>query len=212
MDNGAPLERAIADEVAAGMKRWATELGVTHYTHWFQPLTEGTAKSTTPLWNTTARWNDGGIFGQTPRTAGARCFQLPQRRHPKHFRGTRLQRMDPSSPVFVVDDTLCIPTVFIAYTGESLDYKTPLLKALSAVGKAAVDVCRLLQPGSEESGGLLGLGTGILLGRRRTVCRPSRPAADRAHPDGTRSQQEPAIGRPLLRSHPHPCGCLYERP
>lgn len=128
------------------MKRWATELGVTHYTHWFQPLTEGTAEKHDAFVARRQGWNDGGIFGQ-PRTAGARCFQLPQRRHPKHFRGTRLQRMwDPSSPVFVVDDTLCIPTVFIAYTGESLDYKTPLLKALSAVGKAAVDVCRYFNP------------------------------------------------------------------
>ena len=71
MDNGAPLERAIADEVAAGMKRWATELGVTHYTHWFQPLTEGTAEKHDTLWNTTQGWNDGRILRQAPRTAGA---------------------------------------------------------------------------------------------------------------------------------------------
>ena len=71
MDNGAPLERAIADEVAAGMKRWATELGVTHYTHWFQPLTEAQPKSTDAFVEHDGRWNDGRILRQAPRTAGA---------------------------------------------------------------------------------------------------------------------------------------------
>ena len=179
MDNGAPLERAIADEVAAGMKRWATELGVTHYTHWFQPLTEGTAEKHD------AFVEHDGKGGMMEEFSGKLLVQqepdassFPNGGIRNTFEARGYSAWDPSSPVFVVDDTLCIPTVFIAYTGESLDYKTPLL----------------------------------LPGRRRTVCRPSRPAADRAHPDGTRSQQEPAIGRPLLRSHPHPCGCLYERP
>ena len=147
MDNGAPLERAIADEVAAGMKRWATELGVTHYTHWFQPLTEGTAEKHD------AFVEHDGKGGMMEEFSGKLLVQqepdassFPNGRIRTTFEARGYSAWDPSSPVFVVDDTLCIPTVFIAYTGESLDYKTPLLKALSAVGKAAVDVCRYFNP------------------------------------------------------------------
>ena len=136
MDNGAPLERAIADEVAAGMKRWATELGVTHYTHWFQPLTEGTAEKHD------AFVEHDGKGGMMEEFSGKLLVQqepdassFPNGGIRNTFEARGYSAWDPSSPVFVVDDTLCIPTVFIAYTGESLDYKTPLLKALSAVGK-----------------------------------------------------------------------------
>ena len=147
MDNGAPLERAIADEVAAGMKRWAIELGVTHYTHWFQPLTEGTAEKHD------AFVEHNGKGGMMEEFSGKLLVQqepdassFPNGGIRNTFEARGYSAWDPSSPVFVVDDTLCIPTVFIAYTGESLDYKTPLLKALSAVGKAAVDVCRYFNP------------------------------------------------------------------
>ena len=147
MDNGAPLERAIADEVAAGMKRWATELGVTHYTHWFQPLTEGTAEKHD------AFVEHNGKGGMMEEFSGKLLVQqepdassFPNGGIRNTFEARGYSAWDPSSPVFVVDDTLCIPTVFIAYTGESLDYKTPLLKALSAVGKAAVDVCHYFNP------------------------------------------------------------------
>lgn len=147
MDNGAPLERAIADEVAAGMKRWAIELGVTHYTHWFQPLTEGTAEKHD------AFVEHDGKGGMMEEFSGKLLVQqepdassFPNGGIRNTFEARGYSAWDPSSPVFVVDDTLCIPTVFIAYTGESLDYKTPLLKALSAVGKAAVDVCHYFNP------------------------------------------------------------------
>ena len=147
MDNGAPLERAIADEVAAGMKRWATELGVTHYTHWFQLLTEGTAEKHD------AFVEHNGKGGMMEEFSGKLLVQqepdassFPNGGIRNTFEARGYSAWDPSSPVFVVDDTLCIPTVFIAYTGESLDYKTPLLKALSAVGKAAVDVCHYFNP------------------------------------------------------------------
>ena len=136
MDNGAPLERAIADEVAAGMKRWATELGVTHYTHWFQPLTEGTAEKHD------AFVEHDGKGGMMEEFSGKLLVQ--QEPDASSFPNGGIRNT--SSPVFVVDDTLCIPTVFIAYTGESLDYKAPLLKALSAVNKAAVDVCHYFNP------------------------------------------------------------------
>ena len=113
IDTGSALDRSIADEVAAGMKKWAVEMGVTHYTHWFAPLTEGTAEK-----------------HDIRNTFEARGYSA----------------WDPSSPAFIVDDTLCIPTIFIAYTGESLDYKAPLLKALRAVDKAATDVCHYFNP------------------------------------------------------------------
>ena len=142
IDNGANLDRSIADEVAKGMKKWAMELGVTHYTHWFQPLTEGTAEKHD------AFVEHDGKGGMMEEFSGKLLVQqepdassFPNGGIRNTFEARGYSAWDPSSPVFVVDDTLCIPTVFIAYTGESLDYKAPLLKALRAVNKAAVDVC-----------------------------------------------------------------------
>ena len=143
MDNGAALDRSIADQVADGMKRWASELGATHYTHWFQPLTEGTAEKHD------AFVEHDGKGGMMEEFSGKLLVQqepdassFPNGGIRNTFEARGYSAWDPSSPVFVVDDTLCIPTVFIAYTGESLDYKAPLLKALRAVDKAAVDVCQ----------------------------------------------------------------------
>ena len=147
MDNGASLDRSVADEVAAGMKKWAIELGVTHYTHWFQPLTDGTAEKHD------AFVEHDGKGGMMEEFSGKLLVQqepdassFPNGGIRNTFEARGYSAWDPSSPVFVVDDTLCIPTVFIAYTGESLDYKAPLLKALSAVNKAAVDVCHYFNP------------------------------------------------------------------
>ena len=147
MDNGAPMDRDIADEVAAGMKRWAGELGATHYTHWFQPLTEGTAEKHD------AFVEHDGKGGMMEEFSGKLLVQqepdassFPNGGIRNTFEARGYSAWDPSSPVFVVDDTLCIPTIFIAYTGESLDYKAPLLKALRAVNKAAVDVCHYFDP------------------------------------------------------------------
>ena len=147
MDNGAALDREVADQVAEGMKRWAMELGVTHYTHWFQPLTEGTAEKHD------AFIEHDGKGGMLEEFSGKLLVQqepdassFPNGGIRNTFEARGYSAWDPSSPVFVVDDTLCIPTVFIAYTGESLDYKAPLLKALSAVNKAAVEVCHYFDP------------------------------------------------------------------
>ena len=147
MDHGAALDRDIADQVAEGMKRWATELGVTHYTHWFQPLTEGTAEKHD------AFVEHDGKGGMMEEFSGKLLVQqepdassFPNGGIRNTFEARGYSAWDPSSPVFVVDDTLCIPTVFIAYTGESLDYKAPLLKALRAVDRAAPDVCHYFNP------------------------------------------------------------------
>ena len=147
IDNGAALDRSIADEVANGMKRWAIEMGVTHYTHWFQPLTEGTAEKHD------AFVEHDGKGGMLEEFSGKLLIQqepdassFPNGGIRNTFEARGYSAWDPSSPVFIVDDTLCIPTIFIAYTGESLDYKAPLLKALRAVNKAAVDVCQYFDP------------------------------------------------------------------
>ena len=157
MDHGAALDRSIADEVASGMKRWATELGVTHYTHWFQPLTEGTAEKHDAFVEHDGK---GGMMEEfsgkllVQQEPDASSFPNGGIRNTFEARGD--SAWDPSSPVFVVDDTLCIPTVFIAYTGESLDYKAPLLKALRAVDKAAVEVCHYFDPSVKKVVSYLG--------------------------------------------------------
>ncbi len=142
IDNGTPLDREIADSVAEGMKKWAIEMGATHYTHWFHPLTEGTAEKHD------AFVEHDGKGGVVEEFSGKLLIQqepdassFPNGGIRNTFEARGYSAWDPSSPAFIVDDTLCIPTIFIAYTGESLDYKVPLLKALDSVNKAAVDVC-----------------------------------------------------------------------
>lgn len=145
IEKGVPITRQVADLVANGMKNWAKSLNVTHYTHWFQPLTDGTAEK-----------HDGFIeFGENDmdvieRFSGKLLVQqepdassFPNGGIRNTFEARGYTAWDVSSPAFVVDTTLCIPTIFISYTGEALDYKTPLLKALAAVDKAATEVCRL---------------------------------------------------------------------
>ena len=143
MDNGAHLDRSIADAVADGMKKWAMEMGVTHYTHWFQPLTEGTAEKHD------AFVEHDGKGGMIETFSGKLLVQqepdassFPNGGIRNTFEARGYSAWDPTSPVFIIDDTLCIPTIFIAYTGEALDYKAPLLRALHAVGKAAKEVCQ----------------------------------------------------------------------
>ncbi|HXK75656.1 MAG TPA: glutamine synthetase III [Bacteroidaceae bacterium] len=147
IENGQTLDRAIADEIAKGMRAWAMELGVTHYTHWFAPLTEGTAEKHD------AFVEHDGKGGMLEDFSGKLLVQqepdassFPNGGIRNTFEARGYTAWDPSSPAFVVDDTLCIPTVFIAYTGESLDYKAPLLKSLRAVNKAATDVVRYFNP------------------------------------------------------------------
>ena len=147
IDNGARLERDIADAVAAGMKQWATENGVTHYTHWFQPLTEGTAEKHDSF------VEHDGKGGMVEEFSGKLLVQqepdassFPSGGIRSTFEARGYSAWDPTSPVFIIDDTLCIPTVFISYSGESLDYKAPLLRALHAVNVAATEVCHYFDP------------------------------------------------------------------
>ena len=147
MDNGARLDRAVADAVAAGMKQWATENGVTHYTHWFQPLTEGTAEKHDSF------IEHDGKGGMVEEFSGKLLVQqepdassFPSGGIRSTFEARGYSAWDPTSPVFIIDDTLCIPTVFISYSGEALDYKAPLLRALHAVNVAATDVCHYFDP------------------------------------------------------------------
>ena len=147
MDNGASLDRSIADAVAAGMKKWAEENGVTHYTHWFQPLTEGTAEKHD------AFIEHDGKGGMIEEFSGKLLVQqepdassFPNGGIRNTFEARGYSAWDPTSPVFIMDDTLCIPTIFISYTGEALDYKAPLLRALHAVNVAATEVCRYFDP------------------------------------------------------------------
>ena len=147
MDNGARLDRDIADAVASGMKQWAVENGVTHYTHWFQPLTEGTAEKHDSF------IEHDGKGGMVEEFTGKLLVQqepdassFPSGGIRSTFEARGYSAWDPTSPVFIIDDTLCIPTVFISYTGEALDYKAPLLRALHAVNVAATDVCHYFDP------------------------------------------------------------------
>ena len=147
IDNGAPLDRSIADAVAKGMKQWADENGVTHYTHWFQPLTEGTAEKHD------AFIEHDGKGGMIEEFSGKLLVQqepdassFPSGGIRATFEARGYSAWDPTSPVFIIDDTLCIPTIFISYTGESLDYKAPLKRSLRAVGEAAAAVARYFDP------------------------------------------------------------------
>ena len=142
IDNGAALDRSIADAVAKGMKQWADDNGVTHYTHWFQPLTEGTAEKHD------AFIEHDGKGGMIEEFSGKLLMQqepdassFPSGGIRNTFEARGYSAWDPTSPVFIIDDTLCIPTIFISYTGESLDYKAPLLRSIHAVNVAATQVC-----------------------------------------------------------------------
>ena len=147
IDNGAALDRSIADAVAKGMKQWADENGVTHYTHWFQPLTEGTAEKHD------AFIEHDGKGGMIEEFSGKLLMQqepdassFPNGGIRATFEARGYSAWDPTSPVFIIDDTLCIPTIFISYTGEALDYKAPLKRALRAVDEAASAVARYFDP------------------------------------------------------------------
>lgn len=142
IDHGIPIDREIANLVAAGMRMWALEKGATHYTHWFQPLTDGTAEKHDAF---VEHDGNGGMIeefsGKLLAQQEPDASSFPNGGLRNTFEARGYSAWDPSSPAFIVDDTLCIPTVFIAYTGEALDYKTPLIRSIEALNKAAKEVC-----------------------------------------------------------------------
>ncbi|MBO6034382.1 MAG: glutamine synthetase III, partial [Paludibacteraceae bacterium] len=159
IDGGKALDREIANHVAAGMKMWAMEMGATHYTHWFQPLTEGTAEKHDSFIEYAGAPGEGIIeefSGKLLAQQEPDASSFPSGGIRSTFEARGYSAWDPSSPAFIVDDTLCIPTVFVSYTGEALDYKTPLLKALNAVDKAATDVCHYFDPSVKKVYSYLG--------------------------------------------------------
>ena len=142
VDNGQPIHREIAGVVAIGIRKWAIEHGATHFTHWFQPLTGGTAEKHDAFFSIDKtgalleEFSGDALYQQEP---DASSFPSGGIRNTFEARG--YSAWDPSSPVFLVGDTLCIPTVFVAYTGEALDYKTPLIRSSAALCHVAREVC-----------------------------------------------------------------------
>ncbi len=142
VEKGTRIDRKIADQVASGMKSWAMEMGATHYTHWFQPLTEGAAEKHDAFIETTENGTvienfSGKLLIQQEPDASS----FPSGGIRNTFEARGYTAWDPSSPAFIIGKTLSIPTIFVSYTGEALDHKTPLLKALNVIDKAASDVC-----------------------------------------------------------------------
>lgn len=157
IDNKRPISRELADSIAEGMKRWATDNGAHHYTHWFHPLTGGTAEKHDSFIEHDGK---GGVVEEftgkllVQQEPDASSFPNGGIRNTFEARG--YSAWDISSPVFILNETLCIPTIFISYTGESLDFKTPLLRALNAVDKAATDVARYFDPEVKHVSSYLG--------------------------------------------------------
>lgn len=154
---GTRLDRAMADQVASAMKDWAITKGATHYTHWFQPLTGSTAEKHDAFFKPVGPGKaierfDGDLLVQQEPDASS----FPNGGIRNTFEARGYTAWDPSSPAFVIDKTLCIPTIFIAYTGEALDYKMPLLKALHAVNNSAVEVCRYFDKNVDKVTATLG--------------------------------------------------------
>ncbi|HEY0056343.1 MAG TPA: glutamine synthetase III [Pedobacter sp.] len=156
--HGASIEREVAEQVAAAMKSWAIGLGATHYTHWFQPLTGSTAEKHDSFFEPTSdgmameKFSGDALAQQEPDASS-----FPNGGIRSTFEARGYTAWDPSSPAFIIGSTLCIPTVFIAYTGEALDYKAPLLKALSALDRAAVGVAQYFDKGIEKVNASLGI-------------------------------------------------------
>lgn len=153
---GQSINRELADHVANGMKQWAMELGVTHYTHWFQPLTDASAEKHDSFFTlqngVPVESFEGKVLAQQEPDASS----FPSGGIRNTFEARGYTAWDSTSPAFVIGTTLCIPTVFISYTGEALDYKTPLLRSLNALDNAATDVCRYFNPDVKRVIGTLG--------------------------------------------------------
>ncbi|MCF1753101.1 glutamine synthetase III [Mariniradius sp. RY-2] len=141
IDKGTKIDPATAEEIASAVKVWALSKGVTHYTHWFQPLTGSTAEKHDSFFDAHAgieKFKGSALVQQEPDASS-----FPHGGIRSTFEARGYTAWDPSSPIFIFEKTLCIPTIFVSYTGEALDYKTPLLKSMEAVNSAAVEICQL---------------------------------------------------------------------
>jgi glutamine synthetase len=157
ISKGSKIDRSIADHISTGMKEWAISKNATHYTHWFQPLTGATAEKHDAFFETTGnglaieKFEGGQLVQQEPDASS-----FPNGGIRNTFEARGYTAWDPTSPAFIYGTTLCIPTVFVAYTGEALDYKTPLLRALQAVDSAAVAVCKYFDKNVKKVNASLG--------------------------------------------------------
>lgn len=157
VDEGTRIDRKIADQVASAMKDWAVSQGVTHYTHWFQPLTGSTAEKHDSFFQPVGAGKainkfEGSLLVQQEPDASS----FPNGGIRNTFEARGYTAWDPTSPAFIIEKTLCIPTIFIAYTGEALDYKTPLLKALHEIDRAATSVCKYFDKNVKQVEATLG--------------------------------------------------------
>lgn len=157
IDEKKPLDRDVANKVADGMRRWAIDCGARHYTHWFHPLTDGTAEKHDSF---IEHYGKGGVVenftGKLLVQQEPDASSFPNGGIRNTFEARGYSAWDISSPAFILDNTLCIPTIFISYTGESLDYKTPLLRALNSVDKAGTRVAKLFNPAVKHVNSYLG--------------------------------------------------------
>jgi len=157
IDHGAKIDRRIADQIASAMKDWSLSKGVTHYTHWFQPLTGATAEKHDAFFETIGngqgieKFGGGQLVQQEPDASS-----FPHGGIRNTFEARGYTAWDPTSPAFIYGTTLCIPTVFVAYTGEALDYKTPLLRALQAVDTAATAIAKYFDKNVKKVNASLG--------------------------------------------------------
>jgi len=158
INEGVKIDRKIADQIASGMKAWAVERGATHYTHWFHPLTDATAEKHEAFVDPS---KNGGVFENFKGDALVQqepdASSFPNGGLRNTFEARGYSAWDPTSPAFIIDDTLCIPSVFVAYTGESLDMKAPHLKSLQQLDKAAVDLARMFNPTISSVNVMLGI-------------------------------------------------------
>ena len=158
INNGEKIDRQYADQIASGMKTWAVKMGATHYTHWFHPMNDETAEKHESFLDP---MKGGGVFenfkGDTLIQQEPDASSFPSGGLRNTFEARGYTAWDPSSPAFIIDQTLCIPTVFVAYTGESLDQKTPLLKSIAAVDKAATAICKMFDKNVTKVSAQLGI-------------------------------------------------------
>ncbi len=213
MEHGTPLTREVADGIAAGMKQWAVEHGADHYTHWFQPLTGGTAEKHDSFAEPDGR---GGVLEEfsgkllVQQEPDASSFPNGGIRNTFEARG--YSAWDPASPAFIVGSTLCIPTVFIAYTGEALGLQDPAAALAGSCRQGRDGSMPLLRPQRHEGFQLPGLGEQEYFLVDELWGRTPRPGADGPHAHGPRIGQEPAARRPLFRRDSRTRDRIHARP